>query len=195
MKEIPIGAGRGGGSRLGVVVADSLTTETTSMRSIHKLGQLSAGQVLRADGLISTAQLQEIHDEQAATRESVVEIAMARGLVTEFDVAKAMVRHLHLPYVSPMRYAIGDDVKAVLPAPALHNHMVIPFNKFGKLLVIATDGDLSSQATKELESESGCSIAFVIALRSEIQKTLNKEFPMENLGQEVASRLDELFGS
>ena len=59
------------------------------MRSIHKLGQLSAGQVLRADGLISTAQLQEIHDEQAATRESVVEIAMARGLVTEFDVAKA----------------------------------------------------------------------------------------------------------
>ena len=33
------------------------------MRSTHKLGQLSAGQVLAADGLISPEQLQELAHE------------------------------------------------------------------------------------------------------------------------------------
>lgn len=165
------------------------------MRSNHKLGQLSAGQVLRAEGLLNIDQLQEVLEEHRATGERIVDITLARGLATEYDIAKAMVKHLNLPMVSPAGYDSNDDLKDLLPAAFLHNHKIVPLDLFGGLLVVATYGDLSGEEIGEVEREAGKDVNFVLCLKSELERTLDNDYPMESLGKEVASRLDELFGS
>jgi type IV pilus assembly protein PilB len=165
------------------------------MRSSHKLGQLTAGQVLRAENLINAEQVQDMQEESRSTGERVSDIALARGLVTDYDVARAMTRHLQLPMVSAKSYQLDEEVKDLLPAQVLRSHMVLPLDRFGKVLVLATTGDLDEAAVQDLESQSGHHVNFVISPLADLKAVIDDEYPEENLGQEVASRLDELFGS
>ena len=100
-----------------------------------------------------------------------------------------------LPLVAPASYDIGDEVKDILSPTFVHNHKVIPLDLFGGLLIVATYGDLNLEAISEIEQESGRDVNFVLSLRSDIERAIETLYPMESLGQEVASRLDELFGS
>jgi hypothetical protein len=165
------------------------------MRSLHKLGQLTASQVLRAEGLVTAEQVIEIDEEIQATNERFTEAVLGRSLATEFDIAKAMVLHMQLPMLNPACYPMDESVKTVLPPSVVHNLRVLPYDRFGSLLLVATTGDLDASDIAEIESQSACRATFVIAIRSDLERAIEKDFPAESLGQEVASRLDEIFGS
>jgi len=171
------------------------------MRSVHKLGQLTAGQVLVAGGRINPEQLQELVQEQQGSGERVTDIAIERGMLTEFDIAKAMVRHLQLPFVNPASYDIADDTFQMVPPDLLREHRIVPLDVFGSVLSIATCGDLSSGAIKQVEMHSSCRVALFISLQSEIDRVIEDRCPApvlgsnSSMGEEVASRLDQLFGA
>lgn len=165
------------------------------MRAMHKLGQLTPAQVLRAEGIITSEQGGEIEQEIQTSHERFIDVVLARSLATEFEIAKAMVRHLHLPMLPPSSYPVADAARTVLPTNLLHDLSIVPYDCFGDLVLVATTGDLLPHEIADIESQGKGKASFVVALKSEIERTLEKEFPMETLGQEVASRLDELFGS
>ncbi len=164
------------------------------MRSSHKLGQLSTEQVLRAEGLVDAQQAEEIVEEHRATSERITDIALARGLVTEYDLAKAMCRQLQLPYILPTQYDTPDEIGKPLAGTFFHGHRLVPMDRFGSTLIIATCGDLDMSAIEHIESETKGRVGIYIALVSEIERVLKEKYPVEDLGTAVASRLDELFG-
>jgi len=165
------------------------------MRSVTRITSIHAGQVLRAEGLITAEQLDEVQQESQQTGERIADILLARGLATEYDLAKALVRQLSLPYLSPRNYDIPKDALAILPGNVLHQHRVMPLDVFGDVLVLATYSDLDAQVLTEVEAESGKRVACVIAQKADLEAVLNEKFPPQDLGKEVASRLDQLFGS
>ena len=164
------------------------------MRSATKITSLNAGQVLRAEGHITAEQLEEVVKESQVTGERVAEILLARDLCTEFDMAKALVRQLGLPYLSPKNYQMPKEVLATLPPNVLMQHKIVPLDIFGDVFVIATYGDLDASTVTEIETETGKRVACVIALKSDIDAVLQEKFPPQDIGKEVASRLDQLFG-
>ncbi|HET6162691.1 MAG TPA: hypothetical protein VFG37_03435 [Planctomycetota bacterium] len=164
------------------------------MRSASKITSLNAGQVLRAEGNITAEQLEEVVKESQVTGERVAEILLARDLCTEFDMAKALVRQLGLPYLSPRNYQMPKEVLATLPPNVLMQHKIVPLDIFGDVLVIATYGDLDASTVTEIENETGKRVCCVVALRSDIEHVLQEKFPPQDIGKEVASRLDQLFG-
>jgi hypothetical protein len=164
------------------------------MRSNSKITSLNAGQVLRAEGLITPEQLDEIQAEAKETGERIADVMLARGVATEYDLAKALVRQLSLPFLSPRNYDVPKEVLTLLPAQVCHQHRVMPLDLFGDVLVMATYSDLDAQAVTEMEADTGKRIVCVISLKTDLEKVLNEKFPREDLGKEVASRLDQLFG-
>ncbi len=164
------------------------------MRSASKITSLNAGQVLRAEGLITAEQLEEVSRESQETGERVADIVLARGIATEYDLAKALVRQLSLPYLSPKCYDLSKEVLTILPASVVQQHRILPIDLFGEVLVVATYCDLEAQALLDLESDTGRRLACVISLKSELEAILDEKYPRQNLGKEVASRLDQLFG-
>jgi len=165
------------------------------MRSSSKITSHNAGQVLRAEGLITAEQLEEVQSEAQENGERVADIVLARGIATEYDLAKALVRQLSMPFLSPKSYDVPKDALAVVPAAVLHQHRILPIDVFGDVLVVATYTDLDAQAIADMESDTGKRIACVIALKTDLEAVLNEKYPREDLGKEVASRLDQLFGS
>jgi hypothetical protein len=164
------------------------------MRSSAKITSLNAGQVLRAEGHITAEQLEEVVRESQTTGERVADILLARDMCTEFDLAKALVRQLSLPFLSPRNYQSPKEVITTLPSNVLLQHRIVPIDVFGDVCVIATYGDLDAQTVTDLEADSGKRIAVVIALKSDIDAVLQEKFPPQDIGKEVASRLDQLFG-
>jgi len=164
------------------------------MRSATKITSHNAGQVLRAEGLITAEQLEEVTREAQASGERVADIVLARGIATEYDLAKALVRQLSLPFLSPKMYDVPKEALTVLPAQVLHQHKVMPLDLFGDVFVVATYCDLDASVITDMESDTGKRIACVIALKADIEAVLNEKYPREDLGKEVASRLDQLFG-
>jgi hypothetical protein len=164
------------------------------MRSATKITSLNAGQVLRAEGHITAEQLEEVVRESQTTGERVADILLARDLCTEYDLAKALVRQLALPFLSPRNYQSPKEVLATLPQNVLLQHKILPIDVFGDVFVLATYGDLDAQTVSEIESDTGKRVSCVIALKSDIDAMLNEKFPPQDIGKEVASRLDQLFG-
>lgn len=164
------------------------------MRTASKITTLNSGQVLRAEGLITAEQLEDVLRENQSSGERVADILLARGLATEFDLARSLVRQLSLPFLSPRNYDVPKEALAILPASVVHQHRIMPLDLFGDVLVVATYGDLDVQIMAELEADSGKRVACVIALKSDVEAVLHEKFPPQDLGKEVASRLDQLFG-
>ncbi|MBL8842211.1 MAG: hypothetical protein JNL90_11870 [Planctomycetes bacterium] len=165
------------------------------MRTATKISSLHAGQVLRAEGILTPEQLEEVQADATASGERVADVILARGLATEYDLAKALVHQLSLPYLSAKQYGSPKDVKTILPAATLYQHKVLPLDVFGDVLLIATYSDLDPQAVADIEAETGKRLAFVITQKAELEALLNERYPPEDLGKQVASRLDQLFGS
>ncbi len=165
------------------------------MRAASKITSLHAGQVLRAEGLLTPELLEEVEQEAQSTGDRVADVILARGLVTEYDLARALVRQLTLPYLSPRAYDTPKEVRSVLPATLLHQHRILPLDLFGDVLLVATYADLDAQAVIDLEADTGKRLACVIAQKSELETVLHERYPPQDLGREVASRLDQLFGS
>src|SRR5262245_9735110 len=111
------------------------------MRSASKITSHNAGQVLRAEGLITAEQLEEVTREAQASGERVADVVLARGIATEYDLAKALVHQLSLPFMSPKNYDLPKDVLTVLPAAVCHQHRIMPIDLFGDVLVVATYTD------------------------------------------------------
>ena len=164
------------------------------MRSATKITSHNAGQVLRAEGLITAEQLEEVQREAQSTGERVADVVLARGIATEYDLAKALVRQLSMPYLSPKSYDIPKEALTVVPAAVLQRHRIMPIDTFGDVLVVATYTDLDPQTIADIEADSGKKVACVVALKADLEAVLNDKFPRQDLGKEVASRLDQLFG-
>jgi len=165
------------------------------MRSVQKLGQMTAAQVVAADGLVDHETLESVLKEHRQSGERVTDILLARGEVTEFDIARAMARHLQLPYLDPHAYDTPPELKGVVPLSTLHSNRLFPMDRFGNVLVMATCGDVPALAVAQIEKETGCTVALYVSLISQIQRLLNQHYPLEEIGAQVVSRLDELFGS
>jgi len=89
---------------------------------------------------------------------------------------------------------VPKEVLATLPPNVLMQHKIVPLDVFGEVLVIATYGDLDASTVTEIENETGKRVACVVALKSDIEHVLQEKFPPQDIGKEVASRLDQLFG-
>lgn len=164
------------------------------MRTATKISSIHAGQVLRAEGLLTPEQLDEVQQDAQTSGERIADVVLARGLATEYDLAKALVHQLSLPYIAAKSYDTPKDARGVLPPPTLHQHKVLPLDVFGDVLVLATYTDLDAQVVADLETESGKRLSFVISQKTELETVLQERYPPEDLGKQVASRLDQLFG-
>ena len=164
------------------------------MRSIQKLRQMTAVQVMAAEGLADQEVLDDVGREHRETGERVTDIMIARGLVTEFDIARAMSRHLRLPYQNPSAYELSEDLKETVDLSTLHSHRLFPMDRFANVLVMATCGDVPAKTVAQIEKDTGCTVALYVALASQIQRMVQEHYPLGEIGAQVANRLDELFG-
>ncbi len=157
--------------------------------------QRRLGEILVEEGYISRADLDTALHEQKTSGGLIGEVMTSMGLVTEWEVAKCLVAQFQLPFMYTSTYDIAGDVLNLLPHAFLHQHRLVPLDLFGKVLLMATSGDLSVEIIEEIEESTGLEVSLFIALNSDLQNTLQDKFPLEKITDALADRFDQLFES
>ena len=160
----------------------------------NKLSRMrKLGEILVEEGFITEEQLSYANEEHASTGGPLSEILISQRAVTEWEVAKCLAAQLHLPFVYTKHYDIPSDIVDLLPHAFLHQHRLVPMDRFGKCLVMATGGNITEEVVEEIEISTKSDVMMYIALSSDIQETLQDKFPLEKLTNELSQKFDQLF--
>jgi hypothetical protein len=151
------------------------------------------GEILLEERLIAEDQLTNALEEQAATGGILTEILVSAGFISEWDLAKCLATRLQLPFIYTTRYEIPREAIDLLPHTLLHQHRLVPIDIFGKVLAIASAGNMSQEILEEIETSTGLEVTLYVALASDLQETLRERFPLEKVTDALSQKFDQLF--
>lgn len=119
-----------------------------------RVSNLKIGQILINEGDITEEQLDEVlqmqrnDDEYKGKR--VADILIARKIVTEQQVCKALEKQLLIPYVDLDELQLPEEVGNMIPEEMATNHQVVPIEKEGRFLTVAIADPLNYQGLKDI---------------------------------------------
>jgi hypothetical protein len=161
----PAGAGR------------TVAPAPTGAISIERLGAEMLTAVLAKEGVLSQSDEHASLTEHRATGRPVEQILVESGLIAESDLLAILSRKCKVPHLSLERYQIRDEViETVSPEFARANH-VIPLDRLGKVLNVATSNPLDVYALKRLGEETGLRVKPVLVSPGELAERLDKLYP------------------
>ena len=143
-----------------------------------RVSNLKIGQILINEGDITEEQLDEVlqmqrnDDEYKGKR--VADILIARKIVTEQQVCKALEKQLLIPYVDLDELQLPEEVGNMIPEEMATNHQVVPIEKEGRFLTVAIADPLNYQGLKDISIATKMKVKAVIAEPSKINSKLRE---------------------
>jgi type IV pilus assembly protein PilB len=138
------------------------------------------GEILRDEGVISEQQLQAALERQKTERGlRIGEVLVAMGAATAEDVAQAIWKQRHIPYVDLDNYALDPKVIELVPEKLARAYLALPIFKIGNALTVAMADPLNVIAVDDLRSKTGCEIETVISTEEKIVRCLENYYRMD----------------
>ncbi|HOX05988.1 MAG TPA: hypothetical protein PK280_06270 [Planctomycetota bacterium] len=134
------------------------------------------GELLRDEGLVNEAQIEEALADQRKSGELLGEVLVRLGYVTEADIAQTIVTQFGLPYIAVKQYFLSDDVIKLFPERLMRQHQFIPLDRIGRVITIAVGGLLNFDVLTELENMATARIQVFVSTWSEIKAAIDDRF-------------------
>src|SRR5262245_13290272 len=107
------------------------------MAQIAKLVRKKLGEILVEEGILGEDQIQEALKRQRETGELFGEALAQLGYLTEYDIARTIVKQFGLPFLDASKYRIPKEAFQAVPSEMqIQNHFVV-LDKIGKTLLLA----------------------------------------------------------
>ncbi len=154
------------------------------------------GELLVREQLISTEQLHKALDASRKSGERLGLALVKNGALSEEDLSRFLSRHYGVPAVNLGEFEIDAEVIALIPRDVARKHRVIPMNRAGKALIVATSDPSNVVALDDLKFLTNYNIEVVVASDADLAAALTKYYePKEELHsfnmEEMMGELDE----
>ncbi len=146
------------------------------MVRITRMTKKRLGELLRDEGLVNEAQIEEALADQRKSGELLGEVLVRLGYVTEADIAQTIVTQFGLPYIAVKQYFLSDDVIKLFPERLMRQHQFIPLDRIGRVITIAVGGLLNFDVLTELENMATARIQVFVSTWSEIKAAIDDRF-------------------
>jgi type IV pilus assembly protein PilB len=147
------------------------------------------GQMLVADGVISSANLELALEEQEATRGSLGKILVDKKLTTEWEMASALGKQLNVPFITLSHYDIDKLVLESIPVNLVKKYKIVPVDKTGDTLTIALADPSNIYLLDELKLLTKSQIIPVISFESDILEAISRYYSSET---SASNNFDEM---
>jgi len=151
-----------------------------SLFSRRRIEDSRLGEILIESGTITPDQLNEAlrvqkDNDSDKHHTPIGDILIGLGFVGEEDVFRAFTSQYQFPYLPLKDYLFDPEVINIIPLEIIRKHRIIPVDKIGNNLTIATSNPLNKQASDELKDISKCNrILPFIAPPSEIRSLIDR---------------------
>lgn len=164
-------------SHSGIISREKLDAALRVQRTEKKM----IGQILIDYGMISENQLEMALElqrrEKKDERRKLGEILVDLGYTDEESLFFCYALQLGMPYISLSQFSSKPKLAALLTPELAYKHTIVPVDKIGQVLVVATSEPLSDRAESEIEEETGCKVMAVCALLRDIEAVLEECYP------------------
>ncbi|MGA3265764.1 MAG: ATPase, T2SS/T4P/T4SS family [Verrucomicrobiota bacterium] len=159
------------------------------MAKIKSFGERIADALVE-DGLLSTAQVEELLEQQKKGGARLVKLIIEKSYVSEQDLAVSMGRVLNVPPINIARVNVLPEVVELLPRDTAHNHKVVPVSRLDNKLFLAMADPLNVLALDDVKRLTHLDIVPLIASEKAIIDKLNaidaaKSGSMEDIIQDA----------
>ncbi len=142
------------------------------MPPIKSFGERIADALVE-DGLLSTAQVEELLDQQKKGGARLLKLILEKGLVNDVDMAVSMGRVLNTPPVNLGHVHVPPEVADLVPRELARNHKVVPVSRLENKLFLAMADPLNVLALDDVRRTTHLEVAALIAPERTITDKLN----------------------
>lgn len=146
------------------------------MKHFRKATDRKLGELLIEQGVIQHEQLQLALEHQKVNGGLIGEIFVQLKFATEKDIAQALTAQYGFPYLPLSSYEIDPEVISAVSENICRQFSLIPIDKIGKSLTIATSDPLNVQAIEDVELLTGCTVQTFITTMTEVKQSIDKYY-------------------
>lgn len=127
-------------------------------------------------GTINKKDLEPLLKEIDASGESLQELLVQRGLVSEKEILNILAKSLRLTYLELMEISVDKSVLDKVPVKIASYYKFIPIKIEDRILTIAVSVPLDIKTQDEIRTQLGYDIEMVLCLSSDIIEGLKKYY-------------------
>lgn len=144
-------------------------------------------------GLVTTEQLQEVHQKAEHEGTPFLSALVSGGLITEEDLTRTTAKVAKVPYVNLSDARIDPDVLTLLPQEIAERYMAVPLGEMQHRLVVAMLDADNVQAADFLANKIGRPLKVYSASEAGIKRVL-KQYS-ERIDNRMMGDLKEVVGA
>jgi type IV pilus assembly protein PilB len=151
------------------------------------------GELLVKENLLSAEQLLKAREEAATKGRRLGAQITELGFLDENDLTEFVAKQYGVPSINLEDFAIESDVIALIPEEVANKHNVVPVNRAGSTLILATADPSNIFALDDIKFLTGYNIQPVVASEEAIRQAIESYYaePEEDLLDEVMADFDD----
>jgi type IV pilus assembly protein PilB len=150
------------------------------------------GELLVAEKVISSEQLQELLRLQRAKGEKLGALLLRRRLLTEDQLTRLLSRQFGIPWATPADLEADIEVRRLIPAQLARKYDVLPLRRTGDSLELAMTDPTNVYAIDEVAFFTNLKVSPLVASQTAIRQAIQRFYPT---GQEASGGIADLSAS
>jgi type IV pilus assembly protein PilB len=143
-------------------------------------------------GVITNGQLQTALAEHKKRGMKLGQFLVHHNLCSEEEIVRLLGDQLGIPRYDAARYPVDPDLARLVPAETARKHGVVPLERHGRVLQVATNDPLDIDALDALESYTNLEIEPVVATEAEFEQAFTTLYGSYKELDKVMERVEEM---
>ena len=148
------------------------------------------GEILLAQGLITTDQLSKATQVHVATGKMLGRVLVDEGLLTESQLVKALAEQIGLPFIDLSEVMIDAAVIARIPGAMCREHHVLPVALEDGRLILAMSDPGNVVAKDDIRTRTGLDVRVVVATRADIEAAIVRFYRADSDLDDLTTAID-----
>jgi type IV pilus assembly protein PilB len=149
------------------------------------------GELLVKQNLLTASQLQEARDASRAKGLRLGAQITELGFLDEADLSDFVAKQYGVPSINIDEFEIEQAVIQLIPEEVATKHTVIPVNRAGSTLILATADPSNIYALDDIKFLTGYSIQAVVASEEAIHRAIDKYYDQATSLEDVMGDFDD----
>lgn len=133
------------------------------MKTKHRLDYNRLAEALGERGLIAPDSLQHVLHQCLGSRVLFPEVLVSENLISDWEIARVVSEVFGLPFLTPQVYSPSPKALEGMKKEFLHQHDLVPLDRFGKLMTLAMPALTPSEIIGGFGREYGVEVIPVVS--------------------------------
>jgi type IV pilus assembly protein PilB len=149
------------------------------------------GELLVRENLLSSEQLGKARKEAASKGERIGAQITQLGFLDESELTDFVAKQYGVPSIDLDAFEVDPDVTQLIPEDVVLKHNVVPVNRAGSTLILATADPSNIFALDDIKFLTGYNIQPVVASEEAIKRAIEKYYDQQTQLDEVMAGFDD----